>query len=259
LFPIALAGSVAVIVGLFVSVGLASIRDVSLEGTLPELVVTPPATGFIAPPVDSVAVVPADSLPGDSALAAIALAASEADAPGADSRPLSVPAATPGAGNSAARGVTATSTSSSSSSSSSSPAPAATPARAPAVSAGATPTTAPVGVAATTQGQVNESLSRLARAISARSIDQVAVAYPGLTAGERSAWVEFFANNPTIRASVSGIGAPPRSGGTAEIGFTMTIEYAGNGGRSETWVQRNSATFARHGDGWRIESIRAAP
>jgi ketosteroid isomerase-like protein len=105
---------------------------------------------------------------------------------------------------------------------------------------------------------VNDALARLARALEARDVNQVAAVYAGITAQERAAWTDFFATNSSVRVRVSDIAVVPETADIAQPTFTMTIDFADDSGPREPWVQRNRATFVRGPNGWRIEAIREA-
>ncbi|MDR0788251.1 MAG: serine/threonine protein kinase [Gemmatimonadota bacterium] len=115
------------------------------------------------------------------------------------------------------------------------------------------------GADAAVPAELRDILGRLAGAIESRNVEQIAAAYPGITEAERAAWSEFFANNASIRARVSGLSSVPGAGESSQVTFTMTIDFVNGNGSAESWVQRNSATLSRRAEEWRIETIREAP
>lgn len=124
-------------------------------------------------------------------------------------------------------------------------------ASAPAASAPA----APVVETRSSQNEMRDLIARYARAISARDINAVRAAYPGISRDQQQGFERFFSSTKSLSASLL-LGGLEVHDRTADGRVTGTYEFVGGSGRKEVQMVSFRAQFERDGDSWRLTSVR---
>jgi len=103
--------------------------------------------------------------------------------------------------------------------------------------------------------EISAVLSRYARALESRDVQQLQTAYPGLTPTQRQSWERFFRDVREMHANLT-IDALDVKGDAADARVSGRYEYsAGSGGRSETQRVAFRATFRREAGIWRLAAV----
>lgn len=102
---------------------------------------------------------------------------------------------------------------------------------------------------------MRDLIARYARAISARDINAVRAAYPGISRDQQQGFERFFSSTKSLSASLL-LGGLEVHDRTADGRVTGTYEFVGGSGRKEVQMVSFRAQFERDGDSWRLTSVR---
>jgi serine/threonine-protein kinase len=128
----------------------------------------------------------------------------------------------------------------------------------PAMVAGVGATGGPAPAARSTANaaaEIADVVARYARAITARDVDAMRAAYPGITPAQEANFRRFFASVRELRASfdVSGLDV---DGASADARLNGAYDFVTQGGEKQRSPVNFQASFRRDGDRWLLVAVR---